>query len=630
MITDPSSPDGPDTTFFHDDSSDIVTCGLENSESSTSPEETIMQLAPHLIAQHRVAALLKRRTGGFIRPDDWSWVESIRDELDRERQRMVPMLTEAIMVNLGVTLEIEGGEEQASEALARLREDVHFAYLRGHTDAWHARLTSWETFMTTVTSPDYWTHYDPDWSRELKTGYHELRKGHPIKSLTYNIVDVLGEDESSSSSDESIAETQPETSEKPRSPKTRFDWIIDTAPELSSLSLNLLASHLDELSEFLKAAHLVPQLRLSVEPSPQDSSSAQRTPILHKFDTLNPLRFAHLLDILRNCSRLVIFECASGEDLTPDVTECASDAKIKICLRDLIRFCVAILTPPRVNRLFDLFDFPALEETEFVICPTLINKHRDPLQLPHALKRWTEKADDLTIKLGHPNSEDQGRNKDEERSRLTVVYSYGHADRRTRHVLHGLWTHGKRTGKPNTVVKSTTWTPALIEDIPAFFPNIKKLSIDGVLPNRPGFVSILDHLQGLARTCTKNDLCMKLERLTLRHDARWATNQDNDQLDEKERCMTSQAMGFFRDRKAAPAPVLQLVATCNRTGQITTCPKEEEEEENPLTFQDYLSLFRDTFSQKHFDEDVHRFFDAACRWSLQDMADRLMYTVAEI
>ncbi|KZT35877.1 hypothetical protein SISSUDRAFT_1050749 [Sistotremastrum suecicum HHB10207 ss-3] len=69
---------------------------------------------------------------------------------------------------------------------------------------------------------------------------------------------------------------------------------------------------------------------------------------LHETPPKNPLRFAHLLDILCNCSRLVIFECASGEDLTPDVTECASDAKkpckvsskIKICLRDLIRFCV--------------------------------------------------------------------------------------------------------------------------------------------------------------------------------------------------------------------------------------------------------------------------------------------------
>ncbi|KZS90790.1 hypothetical protein SISNIDRAFT_488084 [Sistotremastrum niveocremeum HHB9708] len=637
--------------------SDLSDLSLMSPEEQDSSERALELIAPFLIAMHRAGAMAKGRTGGVARAHDWASYFQLAIDIQRRPnenvqhwwERTAPRLAEAICLNYDYA---PGGRPDGLSPmeLGQVTFDIKKAFFKGGFYAWHMLLTSWPSCLVHLGLPSNWTHVDMGWPRELKEAYSRLREETPVDSVSRNVVE------------------EPVDVEQRRRPGTFFDRELNAAPGMRVLSLELWETHLNELDTLLQKLPSKPDLRLGIRPQYEDTRG-NAIPFISRFSRISflalknfdisrlhqalppdahtfletlyvkaaprvgtPLQLVQLAQILRTCKNLRVFELASGIDIShefdDDVKKILAPSQGAI-RSQLIRFCIATISSDLLDLLFRWFSFPVLEETEFVLKLGSQHGGRVAYRLPSVVKRWTEEAKRLVIR----GRRDPG---EEKVYRATIDHSSQVDNLRKRHILQCLWspmTPGGRRRSRNARsgdLDHPFWPADLIVDIGNFFPAVTKVEFHGVLPSQKQAQSLLQHLsrishlsfsgpivKDMAEVLGKDrDICPELEEVLLWHNV---PNPSDRQVDG----LMVQAHKIVEIRQTMPHSKLRYVAVrIDSEVQVLMI-----DETVPALADDMaVALFSTREMHDEYDALTHRFFNAAYRWSLDEMDRKLMYT----
>ncbi|KZS90786.1 hypothetical protein SISNIDRAFT_518961 [Sistotremastrum niveocremeum HHB9708] len=634
-------------------------------------EQSLEMMAPYLISLHRVAALAKGRNGGVQRTEDWYSTTELRTSLVRAPNesfeawwdRWSLLLSDAICTHYGCA---PFASFRATD-VDRIEKFIINSRFKGATFGWHILLTSWKSCMRTLATRPQWTHLDMDWRGALKTGYTRLRGVEPVTSVSFNVV------------------ADPVDLESGPDPGTFFDKILEEAPNPRSLSLELLDTHIFELLAFLEEfTSEPPGLRLGIRPEheddgentifflsgfcrisflalkgfdvtglsrslPVDACSSLRTLYIQP-EIETSIDLSEILLILQECKMLKVLELASTEEITykPNANV-EEDSIAETFHTDLLRLCISTIANPLLDILFRRVKFRFLDETEFIVASPLCDGEREPLRLPSALRMWTDEASTLAVNLRPDSGKEEG-------SRITIDYSAAIEGHQRKHILHGLFTHGTTRklmspGKPRrsrpasgrppafSQVTGQPWPEDLILDFGSAFSNVTRLELDGVLPLQNQLEQLFEqlHLLSYLSVCgtsvmnvasalrSQTNMCPMLQILKLRHT--FDFGEEDEDYAALKKALVAEASKFVTSRKGVSESPFEYLAIRHWSEEVVVFYKDEA---TPAPGDDVLAtLFQTAAMEEEYDNITHRYFNAARRWSLEDMAQNMMYTAVE-
>ncbi|KZT32598.1 hypothetical protein SISSUDRAFT_1133081 [Sistotremastrum suecicum HHB10207 ss-3] len=631
-------------------------------EIQAAGEETLEMMSPDLISMHRASALAKGRTGGIARPGDWASSAQLTEELRRSAEetymqwweRMAFLLSEAVSINCNFA---PAGRLLPME-LARVGSEISKTHAKGGAYAWHIALTTWRPCQMTLGLPESWDHLDMGWPITIKEGYAQLRQQNPVLKVSRNVVEYpvpvgLGNGPSAG---------------------TFFNSEFDAAPQMQVLCLELLDTHLEELDALLQkfAGDRQPELRLGIRPQHKAAEGGNPIPLISRFSRTSflalkgfdvsglpnalpadspsflrtlyvqtapgvgsPLRLVQIALILRECKNLGVLEIASGDDIghepSDDVSQIATT--VRRALRSgVTRLCISTISPDKVDLLHDWFDFPIVKETEFVIRFPPQHDQREACYLPESVGCWTKDTKQLVISARQDSTMERN-------PRVTIDYSLEAGNDRKQRILHILCPHRRSAHEPLPARGGTGefWPDALIDDIGRFFPKVTDIKICGTVPNQRQSLSLLHQLPQLshmsifgpnvkviAAVLRKNQVLPNLEKVILWQ--RTPAGKPSQNLKQAEMMLMLEAHKITEAQRATPNSKLDSVVIRHNSATQVVMRDGTTHALNPDAF---AAFFPTSATEEEYSASTDRFFDAGHRWSLEELASKLMYTATD-